>query len=862
MKKEFRVIILGLFVLFVFIGAAFISLNKYMDMQTEKDVSEIAKVFLMEKATQETSRFNALMSIRNSQIISMEENLERIKDKAYTELVAGKLRDAAEFQKLANCSLVSDSGEMETLYGEEIVRLGDSDFLMESLRANGDVVITGGWSEKRQMIIYAVPIDLPMSNGEHSIGLLWCKPMSVFEELMNLDDERSQVDFYIIRRDTSYVIRSYEESYESVVTKYVHPEGMTSEEYMEKIRQTISNNGTLMVNTRYIDKERGENYRRSACIMPLENSNWYLLSVMPYGVLDDTISLMGQARTYGMFVALAIITVVLLSVFITYGVIMKRQMKRIEQSREEALAAKEEAINANKAKSDFLSNMSHDIRTPMNAIVGMTAIATEHIDDKDRVKDCLKKITLSGKQLLGLINDVLDMSKIESGKMTLNMDVLSLKETMETLCDIVRPQIKANEQHFDIFISNIIEEEVYSDSVRINQVMLNFLSNAMKYTPKGGYISVSMRQEESPKGDKYVRTFLSVKDSGMGTSEEFRQKLFTAFEREDRRRIHKTQGTGLGLAITKYIVDAMDGTISVESEVGMGSTFNIVIDFEKAEVKREEMKLPDWKILVVDDNEDICRTAAETLKELGTRPDICMNGKDAIEKVVEAEKNNDSYFAVLIDYKMEGLNGVETAKKIRENIGKQIPISIISAYDWSEIEEEAKDAYINGFVSKPLFKSTLYFELRKHMNGVSDTADTLADENEIDISGLRILLAEDNDLNAEIATMILEESDCVIERAEDGKIAADMFENSEADYYDMILMDLRMPNMNGIEATEKIRSMKRPDAETIKIIAMTADAFTEDIQRCLDAGMNAHLSKPIDIDQLKKTLNKFKNDKK
>ena len=863
MKREFRIIIIGLCTMLFFISVAFFCLYRYMDDQTEKDVRKIASVFLKEKANQEANRFESLTSTRNSQILSMKKELENIDQSLGMEPVYENIKETAKFQELANCSLVDAEGSIETLYGEEIVRLGDSAFLINGLENKEEIIVTGGWSEREQMIIYAVPLELSMSNGNKSIGLLWCKPISVFVDLMNLEDENSLVDFYVIRRDMSYVIRSEEESYESVVLKYVKPEGMTEREYLSELKNTISSNGSLMVNTRYINPDEKINIRRSAYIMPLERSNWYLLSIMPYGILDESIEMMGSARTVGMFVALSIITIVLLTVFTIYYMMFKNQMHKLELSREEAIEAREEAINANKAKSDFLSNMSHDIRTPMNAIVGMTAIATEHIDDRERVKDCLKKITLSGKQLLGLINDILDMSKIESGKMTLNMDVLSLKEVMETICDIVRPQIKTNEQHFDIFISNIISEEVYSDSVRINQVMLNFLSNAMKYTPKGGYINVGLSQEASPKGEKYVRTHLSVKDSGMGMSEEFRQKLFTAFEREDRRRIHKTQGTGLGLAITKYIIDAMDGTISVESEVGLGSTFNVVIDFERAESAGEDMKLPDWRILVADDNEELCRTAAESLRELGCRPDICMNGRDAIRKVTDSEKNGkDGYFAVLIDYKMDEMNGVETAKKIREIVGNKLPISIISAYDWSDIEEEAKGAYINGFVSKPLFKSTLYYELKKHMNYGNISAETDNEEKETDISGMNILLAEDNDLNAEIAEMILEESGCTISRASDGMIACEMFGKSANGEYDVILMDLRMPNMNGIEATEKIRAMKRADAESVVIIAMTADAFTEDIRNCLDAGMNAHLAKPIDIDQLKKTLNKFKNDKK
>ena len=416
--------------------------------------------------------------------------------------------------------------------------------------------------------------------------------------------------------------------------------------------------------------------------------------------------------------------------------IFSTQKKREQKLNAEKLLAEE----ANKAKSTFLSNMSHDLRTPMNAIVGMTAIASEHIDEKERVAECLRKITLSSKQLLGLINDVLDMSKIESGKFTLTAEPLSLRETMETMCDIIRPQLKTKNQNFNIVIETIISENVLCDSVRINQVLLNFLSNAMKFTPENGSISISLRQEASPKGEKFVRTHFSVKDNGIGMDASFKDKIFTAFEREDNLRIHKIQGTGLGMAITKYIVDAMGGTIDVDTALGKGTTFHVTVDFEKASGLEGDMTLP--------------------------------------------------------------------PEKIADNSTKQ--------------------------------------------------ADALPEaEKEISLSGIKILLAEDMEINAEIAKTILTESGAEVDVAEDGKIASEKFAASEEGYYNVILMDLRMPNMNGFEATTAIRSMTRADAKTVPIIAMTADAFAEDVQKCLDIGMNAHIAKPIDIDILKKTLVRY-----
>lgn len=520
----------------------------------------------------------------------------------------------------------------------------------------------------------------------------------------------------------------------------------------------------------------------------------------------------------------------------------------------------QEAKDANAAKSEFLSNMSHDIRTPLNGIIGMTAIASEHIDDRNRVQDCLHKITLSGKHLLGLINDVLDMAKIESGKMSLHMDELSLRETMDTVCDITRVQIKEKAQHFDIFIRNVLSENIYCDGVRLNQVLLNLLSNAIKFTPEEGSIHVKLWQEESPKGNEYVLTHFCVADTGIGMTPEFMETIFEAFTRADAKRVHKTQGTGLGMAITKRIIDSMGGTIEVESELDKGTSFHVMLDLRRVEDPDQELLLPPLNILVVDDNEDLCLTAAESLTALGTNPQWCTSGEDALKLVIDAHERGEDFFAILVDYRMPGMSGIETVKKIRNVLGDKTPIGMISAYDFTDIRDEAEEAGVRNFISKPLFKSTLHHELCRFVEDSADSSVTLWESSKhLDLQGMHILLAEDNDINAEITIMILEENGASADRAEDGRLAVEFFERSQPGEYDAILMDLRMPHMDGLEATRAIRDLPRDDAGTIPIIAMTADAFSEDAQRCLDAGMNAHLPKPIDIDVLKHTLVKFIN---
>ena len=532
--------------------------------------------------------------------------------------------------------------------------------------------------------------------------------------------------------------------------------------------------------------------------------------------------------------------------------------KEAEEAKHLAEEAREAAVAANKAKSEFLSNMSHDIRTPMNAILGMTAITREHINETTRVQDCLKKISLSGKQLLGLINDVLDMSKIESGKMTLTIEAISLKDTMETMCDIVRSQINERKQFFEVHISNILSEDVYCDSIRLNQILLNFLSNAIKFTPKGGSIIIGLRQEHSPRGEKYVRNYFSVKDSGIGMTDEFKKKLFSAFEREDNLRVHKTQGTGLGLSIVKYIVDAMGGTIQVDSVKNQGTTFTVCVDLEIAPSKESELHFSEpFRILVVDDSEELCRTACQSLTELGAKPEYCLDGMCAINRVKYNHDLGDEYFAVLVDYRMDEMDGIETVKHIREAVGGDLPISIISAYDWSEIEERARSVGVNGFIAKPLFKSKLYHELSQYIHKDAEPKLMPNQKKKVLLQGKRILLVEDNELNAEIATVILNEEGAVVDHAADGRIALEIFKRSEINHYFCILMDLRMPNLNGYQTTKAIRALHRIDAPTIPIIAMTADAFAEDAKECLACGMNAHLTKPIDVDVLNKTLEKY-----
>ena len=664
-------------------------------------------------------------------------------------------------------------------------------------------------------------------------------------EMLTLDDSNSTGWAHIIRSDGSYVIRNsnaYRENYFERLKEEVSGKDKSPEQYVEELQAAMSKRENYSA----VLEVSGE--KRHIYCNSLPDSEWYLINVMPYGMMDDLITQLGDQRTGSIMMCYGAIIVGFLITFVIYYRLTKQQIREMEEARQEA-------VRANMAKSEFLSNMSHDIRTPMNAIVGMTAIATANIDNMQQVKNCLKKITLSSKHLLGLINDVLDMSKIESGKMTLNMDIVSLRETMEGIVSIMQPQLKAKNQQFDVFIHDIEVENVYCDSVRLNQVLLNFLSNAIKFTSEGGTIHISLAEEESPKGDHFIRVHFRVKDNGMGMSQEFKEKIFESFAREDNKRVHKTEGTGLGMAITKYIIDAMKGSIEVESEQGKGTEFHVTLDLERANIEEEDMKLPDLHMLVVDDDEQLCQTTAFSLKEIGVNAEWTYDGESAVQMVEKRHNKHEDYHAVLIDWKMPDMDGITTAREIRKHMGSNVPILLMSAYDWSDIEKEAREAGINGFISKPLFKSTLFYGLKQYTGFAEEEAVVHAAQ-EFELEGLKILLAEDNDLNWEIADELLSSLGLELERAENGKLCVEKFCASEVGFYKAILMDIRMPVMSGYEATEAIRALEREDAD-LPIIAMTADAFSEDRERCLACGMNAHVAKPIDVKEVVRLLEKF-----
>ena len=530
--------------------------------------------------------------------------------------------------------------------------------------------------------------------------------------------------------------------------------------------------------------------------------------------------------------------------------------KQVNQALSNAVAAAE---TANRAKSTFLSNMSHDIRTPMNAIIGFTTLALSNIDDKERVKDYLGKTLASSNHLLSLINDVLDMSRIESGKIHLEEVEVNLSDVLHDLKTIVSGQIFAKQLELYMDVMDVTDEDVYCDKTRLNQILLNLLSNAIKFTPAGGTVSVRVRQLAG-KVHGCGQYEFRIKDNGIGMSPEFAKKIFEPFERERTSTVSRIQGTGLGMAITKNIVDMMGGTIEVQTAQGKGTEFTVCVPMRAQTEQRPVEKITELeglKALVVDDDFNTCDSVTKMLVKVGMRAEWTLSGKEAVLRARQSIEMSDAYHAYIIDWRLPDMNGIEVTRRIR-SLNDDTPIIILTAYDWSDIEVEAKAAGVTAFCSKPMFMSDLRETLMSALGQKqTDAAQGLLPEKNADFKGKQILLVEDNELNREIAQEILREYGFLVDTAENGAVAVEKVSTAAPGSYDLVLMDVQMPIMDGYTATRKIRALDDPARATLPIIAMTANAFDEDRRNALESGMNGFLSKPIVIGDLVQELHKI-----
>lgn len=725
LKISIAVVICLNIVVFLFLG---MSINKV----SENTIEKIGATYMAGMNEQVSLHFETVIDLR----LTMAESIAHIAESGGESGYGSReeIEYGAKARHFLCAGLYSSDGAIEMVYGDAI-KLNHPDAFWESLKKGERKAASAVDSSGNGVILFGVPCEYPMSDGSTSLAIVVGLSSKYMGEVLFLESDNSLMYSFVIRKDGTYVVRdqcSKNENYFDRLYSIFEGQNEEASFYIDQMTAAMDAGEDYSV----ILKCNGS--RRHLYCTDLPYCEWYLVTVLPFDGLDHTISSMGSfwlAIVYGSsFVVIAM----LLYIFFLYLRVFRNQVSELErmntktdEARRDAERAQKEAEHANAAKQEFLSSMSHDIRTPMNAIIGMTSLAMSNTHNPEQVQEYLRKIALSSKHLLGLINDVLDISKIESGKMTLNVEAVSLREVMECIVNIIQPQIKAKNQQFNVAVYQILSEDLCCDSVRLNQVLINLLGNAVKFTPEKGSIEISVYQEEVPGDSSCVRTHFIVSDTGIGMSEKYQEVIFDSFSRENDTRVQKTEGSGLGMAITKCIVDAMGGTITVQSEQGKGSRFHVVLDLKKAEEKQSDKALPAWKM------------------EAGSQ------GEDRVE-----------------------------------------------------------------------------------------------------LKGKHVLLAEDNELNWEVARELLSVLELELDWVENGQICVEAFAKSPVGYYDAIIMDVRMPVMDGYEATRVIRGMKRGDAN-IPIIAMTADAFSEDIQRCLECGMNDHLAKPIDIEAVSCKLKKY-----
>ena len=718
---------IGIVVILCLTVIVFSLLGASIHTMSESTIEEIGTAYMAGMNEQVSLHFETIIELR----LTMAESIAGIAagDGASGYGTREDIEYGARARHFLCAALYGPDGGSEMIFGDP-VELNHPEPFLESLRNGERKAASATGSDGGGVILFGVPCEYPMSGGGGSLALVVGLSTKYMGEVLFLDSDQSLSYSFVIRKDGSYVVGNEGDAHENYfdrLTNIFAGQDMEADACIEQLQAAMNAGEDYST----IVKNGGS--RRHIYCTNLPYCEWYLVTVLPFERLDNAISGMGSRWLIIVYAASFAVIAMLLYIFFRYLKLFRNQVSELtrinaemDAARKAAEQARKEAEQANAAKQEFLSSMSHDIRTPMNAIIGMTSLALDNTDDPKRVRDYLGKIALSSKHLLGLINDVLDISKIESGKMTLNVEPVSLREAMDSIVNIMQPQVTAKNQQFKVAAREILSENVRCDGVRLNQVLINLLGNAVKFTPEKGAVQLTVYQEALPEDASRVRTHFLVSDTGIGMSKEYQKVIFESFSREDNTRVRKTEGSGLGMAITKCIVDAMGGTISVRSEQGRGSEFHVVLDLEKAAAP-----------------------------------------------------------------------------------------------------------------------------------AASEAADGAAERmNDVVLKGRRILLAEDNELNWEVARELLSILELELDWAENGEICVEKFRNSPAGHYDAIIMDVRMPVMDGYEATAAIRGLERTDAD-IPIIAMTADAFSEDIQRCLERGMNDHLAKPIDIQAVTFKLKKY-----
>jgi signal transduction histidine kinase/DNA-binding response OmpR family regulator len=698
----------------------------------------------------------------------------------------------------------------------------------------------------QKVISFVRRVQLTGNDGElHDYALLRVMPSSLFEKLWIFPTIYENTNVELIDLSGQYVSDVKLEGQSNFFEYICCANNLSSEDINTFKKQVVSG----VPGYAFYKTDDGENTLFAYEGVNAECGDWIMIAYIPKS------SMASAPFPYVPVITMLITFIALFFINTGYFRLCNYRLKK----------SAAELSRANAAKTEFLATMSHDIRTPMNAIIGMTAIAEKEIGNSEHVKECLAKIKLSCNHLLTLINDILDISKIESGKYTINPIAFPLSDLTDNVFNVVRQNISEKNITLEIHTHGEMQEYVYADQLRLNQIYINILTNAVKYTNSGGKITVDLYQEESSTVQDGVKLVYRVADTGIGMSEEFMGKMFEAFSRAKDGRVNEIQGTGLGLAITKQLVDLMNGTIDVESTEGKGSVFTVTLDLPLAENRGTEIRLTGASVLIIDDDYSFLESAGAALKSAGVNVSTAAGCEEGIKMIECKYLENNNYDAIIVDWNIQGENnagmkGSELISKIRDRISFHIPILVVTEYDLSEIEDEGTKAGADGFLNKPVFRSTLCRALSHIME--IDNAQEQKDESHFDISGMNILVAEDNDVNYEIAETLLEYEGAHCSRAENGRVCVDMLESGE-EKYDLVLMDVQMPVLKGIDAARIIRTSDNEQVRNIPVIAMTADAFAENVNECLEAGMDDHIAKPIDmtvvLEKIKVVMQNHKN---